>query len=263
MKACFIMDRHGLPNLGGAELTMQQRIDDAPAHVEVLHAVGMDIPDADVYIIGNCTEYGINLVPRIQHKPIVKQVHDVWSRYDPRLKAWLVHNADLMVFHSKLHCNMARYHVGVPTAIVPPQIDWQRFSAVANNERTKDAVFISRFDTGKGIDNALAWADEHNADLDFYGYGYELNKVRATGRYKGMLEPQDVASTMAQYRRFVLIPQYLEPFGRVVAEAYAAGCEIVSNGLCGAIEWIQRDPDALQTASARWWQEVEKVANGG
>ena len=40
----------------------------------------------------------------------------------------------------------------------------------------------------------------------------------------------------------------LEPFGRVVAEAWAAGLEIVTNDLVGAKYWITEKPEAIETA---------------
>jgi glycosyltransferase involved in cell wall biosynthesis len=61
---------------------------------------------------------------------------------------------------------------------------------------------------------------------------------------------------LAQYKTMVFLPVVLEPFGRVVAEAWAAGCEIVTNGLVGARYWIEEDPKAIETAGEDFWRVV-------
>jgi glycosyltransferase involved in cell wall biosynthesis len=59
---------------------------------------------------------------------------------------------------------------------------------------------------------------------------------------------------LASYKTFVFLPSVIEPFGRVVAEAYAAGCEIVTNNLVGARDWITEKPDALESAAEDFWK---------
>jgi hypothetical protein len=61
---------------------------------------------------------------------------------------------------------------------------------------------------------------------------------------------------LARYKTLVFLPTVLEPFGRVVAEGWAAGCEIVTNGLVGAAYWIEEDPDAISTAAEDFWRVV-------
>jgi len=61
---------------------------------------------------------------------------------------------------------------------------------------------------------------------------------------------------MARYQTFVFLPTVIEPFGRTVAEAWAAGCEIVTNGLVGARYWLEENPDALDTAAEDFWGVV-------
>jgi len=61
---------------------------------------------------------------------------------------------------------------------------------------------------------------------------------------------------LASYKRFVFLPTVIEPFGRVVAEAWAAGCEVVTNNLVGAKWWIENNPGALETAAEDFWRVV-------
>ena len=66
----------------------------------------------------------------------------------------------------------------------------------------------------------------------------------------------DLPMLLAQYRMFVSLPTVIEPFGRTIAEAWAAGCELVTNRLVGAVHWIENDPDAIRTAAADFWKIV-------
>ena len=52
------------------------------------------------------------------------------------------------------------------------------------------------------------------------------------------------------------LPTEPEPFGRAVVEAWAAGCQLVVNGLVGAVHYLQHDPGALETAAADFWAVV-------
>jgi glycosyltransferase involved in cell wall biosynthesis len=61
---------------------------------------------------------------------------------------------------------------------------------------------------------------------------------------------------LAQYETFVHLPIVIEPFGRLVAEAWAAGCEVVTNNLVGAKWWITENPDGLYTAGEDFWRTV-------
>ena len=61
---------------------------------------------------------------------------------------------------------------------------------------------------------------------------------------------------LAKYERFVFLPMVLEPFGRTVVEAWAAGCAVVTNGLVGARYWIERDDGAIESAASDFWELV-------
>ena len=67
---------------------------------------------------------------------------------------------------------------------------------------------------------------------------------------------QGMPALLARYSTFVYLPMVIEPFGRVVAEAWAAGCEVITNELVGARYWIEQDPGALETTAGDFWDLV-------
>jgi glycosyltransferase involved in cell wall biosynthesis len=64
---------------------------------------------------------------------------------------------------------------------------------------------------------------------------------------------------LARYETFVHLPVVIEPFGRLIAEAWAAGCAVVTNNLVGAKWWITENPDGLYTAGEDFWKVVLDV----
>jgi hypothetical protein len=51
-----------------------------------------------------------------------------------------------------------------------------------------------------------------------------------------------------------------EPFGRIVVEAWAAGCQLAVGEDTGALWWIENDPGALDDPAGRFWQHVDELA---
>jgi glycosyltransferase involved in cell wall biosynthesis len=86
--------------------------------------------------------------------------------------------------------------------------------------------------------------------VDFFGAGVFAPQGSREVSYDAM------PALLAQYETFVHLPVVIEPFGRLVAEAWAAGCGIVTNNLVGAKWWITENPDALYTAGEDFWRTV-------
>lgn len=75
-------------------------------------------------------------------------------------------------------------------------------------------------------------------------------------RYCGQVGYDDVPRLFARYERFLFLPDAVEPFGRTVIEAWAAGCDLVINRNVGALWWLANDQAAIHQAAARFWEAV-------
>jgi glycosyltransferase involved in cell wall biosynthesis len=93
------------------------------------------------------------------------------------------------------------------------------------------------------------WASR-NEPVDFFGGGF----LAPPGSRE--VSQEVMPGLLAQYETFVFLPTVIEPFGRLVAEAWAAGCAIVTNELVGAGYWIQENPEAIETAAEDFWSVV-------
>lgn len=241
--------------LGGAELTMREFATAAPDGVEV---VGADcIESAEAVVIGNCVTYGPELIEQLHGKRVVRYHNDL-SRHEHRdLREWLERPANgvVNVFTSPLHDQ--RYG-GPCQAIIPPAIDLDRFRPtrqVRRNTERVGAVTVGAFQNpGKGGHLIAEWA-ARNEPVVAYGTGQFAPQGPAVD-FRGPLAPERVPQVLWQHETFVHLPSAVEPFGRAVVEAWAAGCKLVVNRLVGAGWWIENQPERLETAARDFWALV-------
>jgi glycosyltransferase involved in cell wall biosynthesis len=233
------------PTNGGAELTQAEFKAAAPADVEVIDcpAGGIDY-GCDLYVIHNCVLYEPDELAPVE-VPVVKYWHDVGPHVRPEVKGWLTDHA------RQVCCSpIQAEHMNLDVPCVPPPVDLNRFREAAthvNGDRRGIVSVGSWRNFGKAPHRAAEWAQ---GNLDFYGDGPFAPAGSVTVNY------DDMPDLLAHYERFVFLPTVIEPFGRVVAEAWAAGCEVVVNNLVGARWWIENDPDALETAADDFWKLV-------
>lgn len=251
MRVGWLVDKAGY--VGGAELTEREfraaadtdvTLDD----IEIIDCpTGNVTPDCDLYVVHNCVTYTLKDLQATGVKPVFKYWNDVGSWYEPEVRAWLDNHA------TPICCSpIQQDYMGFTKAhLIPPPVNLSRFEAAAAkvNGSRKGAVSVGSWrNLGKGPHRVLAWAEGNN--IDFYGSGPFAPTTSKEVAYEGM------PALLAHYETFVFLPVVIEPFGRSVAEAWAAGCEIVTNDLVGAKYWITENPDALRTAASDFWKTV-------
>lgn len=233
---------------GGAELTQAEFKAAAPDGVEIVDCpTGGVVEGLDRYVVHNCVTYRPEDVWPIEGRA-VKYLHDVWPHGDLSVKASLLKSAKLVC------CSpLQRDRLGLSEAeAIPPPVDLARFRAAAreNGSERRGAIAVGPWmNHGKAPHLAAEWA-KGNGGLDFVGGG----PLAPAGSFQVPYESMPALFT--KYRTFVHLPTVLEPFGRTVVEAWAAGCQIVTNRLVGARWWIEEQPEALETAAEDFWKLV-------
>jgi len=236
---------------GGAELTQAEFKVAAPDGVEIVDcpAEGVD-PTCDLYVVHNCVGYERDRDFNWPgHKPVVKYWHDVGPHLQEGVKDWLNTNA------RPVCCSPVQAdYMGLRDAVcIPPPVDLSRFEQVAASVNGDRAGFVSVGswrNYGKAPHKAQEWGQANGHSIDFYGDGM-FRPVGSEG-----VPYDEMPALLARYKTFVFLPMVLEPFGRLVVEAWAAGCEVITNNLVGARYWIERDPDAIETAAEDFWAVV-------
>lgn len=231
-------------SVGGAELTMHEFREAAPRSVTFSD-------DAETVVVGNCTQYGAELIDDLKGRRVIRYWHDLARHEDPNLRRWLIKNAT-HIFCSPLH--LKKHEIEGEWPVIPPAIDLDAFRPDMKRERSGTVSIAAWQNHGKGQQLVADFAT-HNGGVDVYGIG-NLIPTGVGIRYRGALEPEDVAETLWRYRTFVFLPTAVEPFGRCVVEAWAAGCEVLTNQLVGARYFIEKDRESLYTAAERFWNVV-------
>jgi glycosyltransferase involved in cell wall biosynthesis len=210
--------------------------------------------EVDVWVVNNCVTYGPEWIERFGDKPVVKYINDAWPHGDPDLKRWLLDNARL-VSCSPAHADWWRNR-GVETEVCPPAMNLQAFRDARQDER-EGTVWLGAFTNhAKGIELAVEWAHNTRTPVDFYGSGPLAPRESELVRVHPPVAHEDVPALLGRSERLVFLPTGFEPFGRVVAEAWAAGCEVVTNELVGARHYLKHDPVALDRAARTFWDLV-------
>lgn len=132
-------------------------------------------------------------------------------------------------------------------------------------------LFVGKFAAYKGIDLLLdAWArvDHPHARLHFLGDGPMAETVRrATAdpriTWGGLVPAVQVAKHIAEARAVIVPSVWAEPFGRVVAEAFALGRPVITTGRGALAEVV--GPDAgwiVGTDPAAMARAIDEAAAG-
>jgi len=251
MKVGWITDR---PNyVGGAEITQRAFRQCAPERIEFTACPpGGVVPELDVYLAHNVVEYELADLERIGGRPVVWYHHDLSPWIAPEVRGWLDERAR-HIFCSPLQAdNYVSKLAGHD--LIPPAMDLSGFRPDVPQVRSGNVSIAQWRGHGKGGQQLAAWSARHG-DVDVYGTG-ELVPGGGNLHHRGPLEEHQVAETLWRYERFVFLPTAIEPFGRCVAEAWAAGCNLTVNGNVGALHWIREDPGKLDTAGRDYWEAV-------
>jgi glycosyltransferase involved in cell wall biosynthesis len=234
---------------GGAELAMDELMEAAPQRVTIT-----DYADAETIVIGNCVHAPEDFIEKATGKRVIRFHHDLARDESDELWEWLDQNAE-HIFTSPLHRETYGHYPDA--ALIPPTVklaDFRPNRATRRHPKRKGIVTYGSWQgPGKGGHLVSETVYRHDETVDCYGpgpfppYGQHVN-------HKGLVAHADLPAILWKYEQFIFLPVVPEPFGRCVAEAWAAGCEVMTNEMVGAKWWIENKPDALYTAAEDFWE---------
>ena len=155
-------------------------------------------------------------------------------------------------------------------------VDGSKFTVRSDPGRTRELLFVGRFEAQKGIDDlfaAFALVEDASARLSLIGNGSLEPQVRQRAALDPRLEiighvPQDELPARLARARALVLPSvttedFREPWGLVVNEAMHAGLPVIATDAVGAaahglvedgvtgLVVPERDPETLGAAMAR------------
>lgn len=250
---------------GGAELTNRRIVEHAPEWAIVNYCTPERVVKADRYIVNNVRRFSWPQWKWMMGQEYIIFCHDTadgtyaWQQGKVRE---LYKRAEAVIFLSPRHRDlwMERWNVDLDrTYLCPSAIDPSPFYV---GEDKQGSFYAGQFRSFKGIQEIAAWADANEQIVDFYGEGPDPPQ----GEYvnvKGRVPYEQMPDIIASYERLVFLPQWIEAFGRVVAEAALSGCELIVNDRVGAVSWGWQTPDewaaGVSTAHERFWSIIDEV----
>ena len=250
---------------GGSEMSCGVLVEHAPDWAEIVYCPPNKRPpnDIDVFVVQNCTTYDQRWLEVLLQKPTIKHVRDPWYAGDALLRRCLLEDAALLIFSSPVQVEAFGYPFDAPHVVLPPPVDLEPFRAAAKPEGERQgAVFVGRVDIYKGAPMAVDWAYRTGEQLALVGMPMmQFGQLPPYIKVVGEVPYGRMPAIMGGAKTFVFFPQWPEAFGRTVAEAWAAGCEMVVEGRIGAMHYIENEPERLgfQCAIDEFWAAVEGV----
>lgn len=210
---------------GGAEQADLEVLAKRPDGVKITQikpgGVGGDLDEFDRVVVTGFYGYSareLNIIAR--YRPLLK-AHDVQMSGH-----WLYEEASHVICLSPDHVD---YEINKNPLLTKDKFvvnpgtlgDLDKIRFVEEEDKFKDlAVWAARPVPSKGLDNAAAWAEEHNIYLTVL-----------------VSRPHDeVLDYMADAEYFVLLPHEFDPYPRTVREAQLSGCRVVINDQVGIMD---------------------------
>lgn len=292
MKICWIADFRDIDRQGGAQLTNRLFIHYnfvLKKDKHVIDEFGLhNLKDAakfkegyDLYIINNWAE--LYLTPEgkeflnfvVNNKKFIRFVHDYDGFYSERLMATtkgdnirekIFSKANRVITLSPLHTRELRKLYPLPKYVFerPPFIETMFYDMKL--ARLPDTVIgVGEIAKHKGIENFIKFSVA-NPNKKFYFFTWSKPP-------EGLAKPQNVYFNKAVFNHylhfyynmfdsFIHLPEWNEPFGRAVAEAYFCNAEMIINDNIGffSYPWKYDDRDAVRniinSAPKDFWNTV-------
>jgi glycosyltransferase involved in cell wall biosynthesis len=272
-----------LDRLGGAELSLRDHVAAAPRNVKVdvaLPDVSVDLKNYDTVILSNLRPSGglgeeaeycwaQQWIERLRgyRGYVIKLEHDVhpcthrdarcidfdsieWRACNctspiPRVFEELYNLCDAVMFLSPLHRRAINHIIHIKTRrqydIAVP-VDFTRFRSITPFNERKHAALITG-DAIRVAPDAAALAEAKGYPVEYVDY--------LSVPYAGM------PVLLNRYQAMVVAPVMLHAFGRLVVEAMACGCQVITNNRVGAMSYS--DPVAAsRNSNAAFWRVVRR-----
>ena len=274
MKICWLADYTVETYNGGAQYSNAMYID---AGKKLGHKIDVVTWETgafqygayDLVIVNNIqkfTEECLEMLKEIISKEkYMMFVHDYWALGNsqeayPDIFKRSIKNMFLTKMHMKYHKDRGVENADYNTS----PIDTKKFVA-KGKKNNRLAVWVGGMNKNKGLFNLLKYA-RIRQDLMIECFG-PLSKdmvVPPNVKIVGEVVQDELVKSYQKARYFIALPNWIEPFGRAVVEAYLCGCDLIVNENIGVMgegwNWgsYASIKKKLHTEKA-FWRKVENA----
>ena len=177
--------------------------------------------------------------------------------------------ARLNVFQSPKHYEYHKDFFGAAIGdylIMPPTVDVDNLQI--SEEKQDEIPFFGTLNYLKGGHEFVAYALDHpEKQFVVYGENRLQREIPSNITFKPPVENKDVLRILGKTKTIIIKPVWPEPSGRLAAEAFLSGCELITNNRVGT--WsFNFYPDHKDTAIAeikntipQFWQAITTILN--
>lgn len=176
--------------------------------------------------------------------------------------------ARLCVFQSPKHYREHEQFYGKAVSrnlIMPPTVDVDALQ-VCEVKSDAEIPFFGDLTFIKGGSNLVDYANQHpNQQFVVYGKNALPNAVPANIAFRDMLPNPQVLEVLGRSKYVFCRPHWPEPSGRLAAEAFLSGCEIIGNDRIGtfSFDFYPQDPQRAQREMKEtigiFWQKLQEI----
>jgi glycosyltransferase involved in cell wall biosynthesis len=117
-----------------------------------------------------------------------------------------------------------------------------------SRDKEDKICWVNSFYYHKGIENCLTWARDNKTKIDFFGSGEPLLMAKVLhskyGKLNNKLRSDELVNILSRYRFFLHLPDEIETFSRITAEASLCGCDLlIDKNKIGFCSWEFKDRD--------------------
>ncbi|MBA5629301.1 glycosyltransferase family 9 protein [Moheibacter lacus] len=137
--------------------------------------------------------------------------------------------------------------------IMPPTVEVERLQ-ISEKKLENIIPFFGSLNNLKGGNAYLDYAENH-PEMEFHVYGNNQleREIPENVQFFSPISNDEVLKILGQTKTFICQPVWPEPSGRLAAEAFLSGCEIISNNRVGtfSFDFYPNDP-------SRAYQEMKE-----
>ncbi|PKA82598.1 ADP-heptose:LPS heptosyltransferase [Ulvibacter sp. MAR_2010_11] len=299
MKNILFLHDTTLATPRGAELTIRElmQLGEQKGHPVILDYLNdfektkKHISNANLVILNSTSRcnYELELVDFLinQSVPYVKVEYDynfcirrnILCTVDPKVRSCchpdkfhlfrrLFSGAALNIFQSPKHFEAHRDFYGEAVAkklIMPPTVDVSKLKP--SEEKIENVIpFFGDLNFLKGGHEYVTFAEEHPAiQCKVYGRNRLRREMPKNISFHDPVSNAEVLEILGKTKRFICKPVWPEPSGRLAAEAFLSGCEMITNDRVGTFSFDfypenkKQAYTEMQQAPEAFWKAVESI----
>ena len=177
-------------------------------------------------------------------------------------------NSQLNIFQSPKHFDSHFAFYGEAIShnylVMPPTVDVENICV--SEEKVDEIPFFGELNYLKGGDAFVEYALEHpNKSFVVFGDNKLRREIPKNIEFKASIDNKEVLKVLGKTKEIIIKPVWPEPSGRLAAEAFLSGCELITNDRVGTWSFDfypndkERAKQEMQATILEFWDKIKNI----